>query len=1147
MNTFGLGLILNFTDNASAGMQRATQTFNEMNRVSDQLVSSSTSVGNSLQTLSIAGYGLSVAGSSLASAGNSIVSLFTDASQKIISTGLELESFQRQLNMLYGSEEKGQNALNRIKDYAQESVFGVQDLTQAVITMKAVGIEALDEVTTSVGGQSQKLIQYAADIAAMFPNMRNAYGTGVNAAMGAMKEYIAEGNARSLKSGAGLDITEILGEDKGKSIAERTQQIADLVEKMGIFGYTAQLAGTPAQQLEKIQDSLYNTMGRIAKDGGLIDVYSSALRKLAVYIDGVYNDEEKMTKITNIVGGALRSLIEPLSKAIDYVIKFADSLIDFLDAHPILAETIIKITAIAGAVMFAGGKLLQFSGTTLTALSSLMMLVKGVGGSASIFSAIKVVISSLASKLLPLAAIAGVVYFAWKNNLFGLQDVVKSTFEKVGKVISLVVDAWNDNTLDYDSWVEAKELGVLPLIESILTLKYYWDFFKEGFKQGLSDFKQSLVDTLNQFQLMGIDVFGLTEKLGIFLQSLTDTGQEETWTNIGHSLGEVAGALIAIVAILPVLKGISTVVSAVTKIFSFIGKIAKVVAKIVTPVKFLISKIKDIGAFFALVKENGLAATLQGLGSTGGGVFAVISGALVAFINFFSMLKNGFSWLKEALMVVGIAVAAIGAIILGAPAAIAAGIAAAVALVLTGIVLIKEHWNEICEWFKTTFTAIGDWFKSVGESIANWFRGVVDSVKNWFVSVGDFFKGIGEWINTNVIQPVSDFFKTVWSAITGFVSKVIAKAQEIATGIYNKVIAPVVNFFTTYIFPIIAKIAEIVAKIVEIIVTLIRVGVQWIWGRITSFISLVVEKVVAFAQAINTNIIQPVIQWVMGVVDRIKQFVSDVISWIGTAIETVKSVIYTIIEWINTNIIQPIITLVTNVISTIQQALSAAVSWIYNTVIVPIITFVTNLISTILGWIETLKAGLITVASWINENVIQPILNFFTNMWNTIKTTFTNIVTRIGDAVSGAIKSAVNTALGFVTRVINGVISAINGAIGIINKIPGVSISTIAPLNLPALAEGGIVDRPILAEVGEDGPEAVVPLKNNTEWISGLAKELNNQKNVTNAPNNSVVFESGSVVIQIQGTTDDDLEEVADRLMKMIARKQQIQNMAIRT
>ena len=82
MNTFGLGLILNFTDNASAGMQRATQTFNEMNRVSDQLVSSSTAVGNSLQTLSIAGYGLSVAGSSLSSAGNSIVSLFTDASQK---------------------------------------------------------------------------------------------------------------------------------------------------------------------------------------------------------------------------------------------------------------------------------------------------------------------------------------------------------------------------------------------------------------------------------------------------------------------------------------------------------------------------------------------------------------------------------------------------------------------------------------------------------------------------------------------------------------------------------------------------------------------------------------------------------------------------------------------------------------------------------------------------------------------------------------------------------------------------------------------------------------------------------------------------------------------------------------------------------
>ena len=75
------------------------------------------------------------------------------------------------------------------------------------------------------------------------------------------------------------------------------------------------------------------------------------------------------------------------------------------------------------------------------------------------------------------------------------------------------------------------------------------------------------------------------------------------------------------------------------------------------------------------------------------------------------------------------------------------------------------------------------------------------------------------------------------------------------------------------------------------------------------------------------------------------------------------------------------------------------------------------------------------------------------------------------------------------------------------------------------------------------------PMQMQTQQTNDMIWVLNENEATSYpvAPNNSVVFESGSVVIQIQGTTDDDLEEVADRLMKMIARKQQIQNMAIRT
>lgn len=43
---------------------------------------------------------------------------------------------------------------------------------------------------------------------------------------------------------------------------------------------------------------------------------------------------------------------------------------------------------------------------------------------------------------------------------------------------------------------------------------------------------------------------------------------------------------------------------------------------------------------------------------------------------------------------------------------------------------------------------------------------------------------------------------------------------------------------------------------------------------------------------------------------------------------------------------------------------------------------------------------------------------------------------------------------------------------------------------VPALAKGGVVDKPTLSLIGEAGPEAVVPLRNNTEWTGEVASAL---------------------------------------------------------
>ena len=124
------------------------------------------------------------------------------------------------------------------------------------------------------------------------------------------------------------------------------------------------------------------------------------------------------------------------------------------------------------------------------------------------------------------------------------------------------------------------------------------------------------------------------------------------------------------------------------------------------------------------------------------------------------------------------------------------------------------------------------------------------------------------------------------------------------------------------------------------------------------------------------------------------------------------------------------------------------------------------------------------------KDVFNNLPSFFSGLWDRIKSTFSSLGTKLGDAIGGGVKSGINGILGMIEGAINDALNMINGALSMINKIPGVEIGKFSMVSLPRLAKGAIVDEPTLAEIGENGKEAVIPLENNTGWISGLAKNL---------------------------------------------------------
>lgn len=167
------------------------------------------------------------------------------------------------------------------------------------------------------------------------------------------------------------------------------------------------------------------------------------------------------------------------------------------------------------------------------------------------------------------------------------------------------------------------------------------------------------------------------------------------------------------------------------------------------------------------------------------------------------------------------------------------------------------------------------------------------------------------------------------------------------------------------------------------------------------------------------------------------------------------------------------------------------------------------------------------IIAWIIENVLPVILPIIENLSQNIKDSVDFILDLINFLLAGvklvfaaihalltkdtdkalrqtekSVKDFVNSVIqmfeNMVNRVINGINSLISGFNSIGFDLPDFlgggswhpSIPTIPTVNLPRLANGGVTTGMTLAEIGEAGKEAVLPLENNTGWMDDLASKL---------------------------------------------------------
>ncbi len=232
---------------------------------------------------------------------------------------------------------------------------------------------------------------------------------------------------------------------------------------------------------------------------------------------------------------------------------------------------------------------------------------------------------------------------------------------------------------------------------------------------------------------------------------------------------------------------IGLAVAALGPLLMITGKLMSSVGSILTATPKIMKALYDI-AGLGKTLASGITTILPLLKSIGG-IGAVFAGAALAVTSFVDMLQNGFSVIKEVLMGIGIAIAAVGAIILGVPAAVAAVVAAVVFVVANLVILLKNHWADIVNFFKEGWASFTAGCKEFAD-------GVAKSVSEKFTAMKEGIANI--W--TNITTATSTAWNTVKTSVTDSVTKIkdgISSGLTSAKNTVTSVLHTIQNAFST--------------------------------------------------------------------------------------------------------------------------------------------------------------------------------------------------------------------------------------------------------------------------------------------------------------------------------------------------------------
>ena len=504
-----------------------------------------------------------------------------------------------------------------------------------------------------------------------------------------------------------------------------------------------------------------------------------------------------------------------------------------------------------------------------------------------------------------------------------------------------------------------------------------------------------------------------------------------------------------------------------------------------------VASIKSVIDNGGITNIESATVAFTGLASAIGAVVAAIkllkgTGLFTSIASKLPQISGAIGGAAGAASGLGSALAALGG------GSIVAGlgiVAAAIAAIVSVVVFLKRNWEEVTQAVKNFFAQniqpkldaiaqawermknalvkageailnalppeVREWLQKVAEAIGNVINKIVEWVKSLDLLdlIGKAFEVLGGIITALVTGPIAGAITAVANFVAGF-AEAISGVVEIVSG----VVTAIVKLFSGDLKGAWEAVKQIGQGIVDafkgmydatigVVVNFVKGIIDWfvkLWDELVghSIVPDMINAIIVWFTSLPSKIFGAIDSFVKGIISKFKGLWDSIKSWFNTSVAKFFTKQY----W-------------SNKFDTIRQSASEKLNAAKNTI--------QNIWGNVSNWFKTNIAPKFTISFWADK-------------FNSIK--------------QGA-KAALNGLITVVENAVNGIIRKINTlSWKIPDWVPWLGGETFGfnfrEISIPRLAEGGITTRSTIANIGEAGKEAILPLDQNTGWMDILADKV---------------------------------------------------------